>query len=404
MTPTFVILGAGHAGGEAAAALRARGFEGRVVIVGDEAHPPHERPPLSKQLLAGEYGPEQTYLKPLAFYHDRAIELRLGVRVAAIERETRTVLMEDGEPLPYDKLLIATGARPRRLAVPGAELAGVHYLRTIDDSLAIREGLREGARVVIVGGGYIGLEVAAVARGLGADVTVLEMMDRVMARVVGHEISDFFQGLHRANGVRLCLGAAVAAIEGAGRAERVLCTDGTACDADLVIVGVGVVPNVELAGAAGLEVDDGIVVDKFAATSDADIFAAGDVTNHPNAILGGRLRLESVHNAAAQAQAAARAMLGKPQAYSEVPWFWSDQYGLKLQMAGISREGDETVVRGAPESHRFSVLYLRSGRVVAVNAINNMRDFMPAKRMIAGAMEIDPGRLADVEISLKELL
>ncbi|MFQ5535341.1 MAG: NAD(P)/FAD-dependent oxidoreductase [Sphingomonadales bacterium] len=404
MAETFVIVGAGHAGGEAAAALRLRKFKGRIVVIGDEPHVPYERPPLSKQLLSGEFEVERTYLKPRAVYDSQDIELRLGLKVEAIDRAAHSLRLSDGAELGYDKLLIATGSRVRKLPVPGADLDGVHYVRTIADTLAIRDRLKPGARLVVVGGGYIGLEVAAVARKLGAEVAVLEALPRVMMRVVGQEIASFYEGVHRENGVDLRLGMAVTRIEGAEQVKRVICADGAALDADIVVIGVGIVPNIELAEAAGLEIDNGVVVDEFACTSDPDIFAAGDVTNHPNALLGGRLRLESVHNAVAQAQTAVRAMMGDPVAYAEVPWFWSDQYGLKLQMAGISRDGDEAVVRGDPASHKFSALYLRDGVVVAINAVNNMRDFMPTKRMIAARTRVDREKLADSGVSLKELL
>ncbi len=404
MSETFVIIGAGHAGGEAAAALRARKFEGRIIILGDEAYVPYERPPLSKQLLSGELEPERLFLKPPAFYQDRDIEIRLDTRVEAIDPKAHSISLADGGALTYDKLLIATGSRVRELPIPGAGLRGVHYLRTIRDTLALRAELKPGVRLVIVGGGYIGLEVAAVARKIGASVAVLEMLPRLMMRVVGPEISQFYETLHRDNGVDIQLDVAVTAVEGEGRAELVSCGDGSALPADAVLIGVGVLPNVELAEAAGLDVDDGILVDEFAQTSDPDIFAAGDVANHPNSVLGERLRLESVHNAVAQAQCAARSMLGEKIAYAEVPWFWSDQYGIKLQMAGVSHKGDVVVVRGAPSSAKFSALYLRDGRVVAVNAVNHMRDFMAARRMIAAHAHPDPEKIADPEIPLKDLL
>jgi len=404
MAHSIVIIGAGQAGGEAAVTLRTQGFEGPVVLIGDEPFVPYERPPLSKQLLAGELEPERTFIKRPEYYAEHGIEVRLGVRATAIDRAAHEVALETGETLPYGRLLIATGARVRRLDIPGADLAGVHYLRTITDSLAIRDDLGSDARLVIVGGGYIGLEVAAVATKLGCRVTVLEALDRVMNRVVAPEVSAFFEDLHRRHGVDLRTDTAVREIAGPGRVERVICADGSEIEADAVVIGVGIVPNVELAQAAGLEVDNGIVVDEFARTSDADIYAAGDVTNHPNAIIGGRLRLESVQNAANQAQAAARAMCGNGTPYAEVPWFWSDQYGLKLQMAGISAPDDQVVIRGDPASERFSAIYLRDGVIVAINTINAMRDFMAGKRLIAGHVRADPATLADPEFPLKNLL
>lgn len=408
MAEPIVIIGAGQAGGEAAVTLRAQGFDGAIVVIGDEPFVPYERPPLSKQLLAGELEPERTFIKRPEYYTDHDIEVRLGVRATAIDRAAHQVVLDDGDSLSYGQLLIATGARVRQLDIPGAELAGVHYLRTIEDSLAIRGHLRPGARVVVVGGGYIGLEVAAVATKLGCQVIVLEALGRVMNRVVAPQVSAFFDDLHRRHGVDLRTDTAVRELAGtdkvAGKVERVLCADGTEIAADCVIIGVGILPNVELAVDAGLEVDNGIVVDEFARTSDPDIYAAGDVTNHPNAIIGGRLRLESVQNAANQAQAAARAMCGKGAPYAEVPWFWSDQYGLKLQMAGISHADDEVVIRGDPAAERFAAVYVRDGVVVAINTVNAMRDFMAGKRLIAAHVRADAKTLADPDIPLKTLL
>lgn len=406
MSETYIIIGAGQAGGEAAVALRSRGFKDRILLIGDEAYPPYERPPLSKQLLAGDYEVERTFIKRPDFYPAHDIELRLGCRVAAIDVAAHNLTLEGGETLSWNKLLLATGARVRKLAVEGGDLAGVHYLRNIDDTLGIRKTLKPGTRLVIVGGGYIGLEVAAVARKMGASVVVLEALDRVMSRVVAPEVSAFFDALHRENGVDIRLDTALQALEGddGGHVVAVRTADGTRIAADQVIIGVGVIPNVELAADAGLAVDNGIKVDQYTATSASDIFAAGDCTNHPNPIIGGRLRLESVQNAANQAQIAARNMLGEGIEYAEVPWFWSDQYGLKLQMTGISKPGDQVVIRGDMASHKFSALYLRDGVVVALNAVNAMRDFMAAKRLVAAHTRVGTAPVGDADFPLKELL
>lgn len=403
MAETVVVVGAGHAGGHAVSTLRSIGFGGAIVLIGDEPYLPYERPPMSKQFLAGELEQERTYLKPEPYYREKDIDLRLSTTATAIDRAAKTVALESGAAVAYDKLLLATGSSVRRLDCPGADLPGIHYLRTIDDVLAIRRELKPGARLVIVGGGYIGLEVAAVAATGGAGVTVLEAQDMVMNRVVAPVVSEFYRKAHEARGVTIMTGTAVSAFEGSGRAERVVCADGTTLDADLVVVGVGILPNTALARAAGLEVDNGICVDEFARTADASIFAAGDATNHPNNLLGRRLRLESVQNAVSQATAAANAMYGEPRAYQEVPWFWSDQYDLKLQIVGLSGPGDEVIVRGDPDSGAFSAVYLRDGAVAAVNAINNRRDFMHAKKLIAEHRKVDPKALADPEILLKSL-
>lgn len=403
MTETFVIIGAGQAGGQAASTLRSKGFEGRIVLIGDEAHVPYERPPLSKAFLAGELPVEKTYLKKPEYYDEKNIELRLGRRVVDLDRKDHTVNLDDGETIIYDKLLIATGSRVRHLPAPGAELEGIHYLRSIADVDGIRAALKPGARLAIVGAGYIGLEVAAVARKLGHEVTVVEALDRVMARVVAPNVSHFYEQVHRDAGVDLRLNTGLTAFEGGDHFERLRLTDGSAVEGDLAVVGIGILPNVELAQESGLAVNDGVVVDEYGRTADPDVFAAGDVTNHPNAILGRNIRLESVQNAMSQGKAAALAMMGELEPYAEVPWFWSDQYDLKLQIAGLWAPDDEVVVRGTMEDHKFSVIYLRDGAMAAINVINNMRDFLPAKKLIAAGYKLDAKRLADPDVSLKEI-
>lgn len=403
MSEVVVIIGAGHAGGTAAATLRQEGFEGRIVLLGDEPYPPYERPPLSKAVLSGAMPLEKTFLRKPSFYEDKAIELRTGAGVETIDRAARTLRLFSGESLAYDKLILATGSRLRRLKVPGADLlGGVYYLRGIDDSLAIKEQLKAGANIVIIGGGYIGLEVAASAAKAGAKVTLIEAMDRVMARVTSATVSSFFQDEHRRHGVDLKLNTGVTALEGEGRVERVVAGDGSVLAADMVVVGIGILAADELAVAAGLTCDNGIVVDEFTQTSDPAIWAIGDVTNHPNALLGGRLRLESVQNAISQGQTAAKAILGRASAYAEVPWFWSDQYDLKLQTAGIRRASDQEVVRGSPANRKFSVCYLRDGALAAIDTIANLKDFMPAKKLIAEKRPVDPERLANPDIPLAE--
>lgn len=404
MSETYIVIGAGHAGGMAVANLRSKGFEGNLILYGEEPYDPYERPPLSKHLLAGEIEIERTYLKKPDWYAGKNIDLRKNVRVEHIDREAKTVTDSTGATVKYDKLLLATGARVRKLSIPGADLDGIFYLREIDDTLAIQKRMIAGAKVVIVGGGYIGLEVAAVAAKAGCDVTILEGLDRVMNRVVAPEVSEFYDTVHRDAGVKIHCGVAVTGFSGDGALTHVECGDGTSYPADIAVVGIGVIPNVELAEKAGLEIDNGIVVDEFAQTDDPDIWAAGDVTNHPNAILGGRLRLESVQNAVDQAKTAAAAMCGEPKAYAEVPWFWSDQYDLKLQIVGLSRTDDDVVLRGDPASHSFSVVYLRDGKFVAINAINAIKDFMAAKKLVAADVDVDPGTIADTAKPLKALL
>ncbi len=404
MTETCIVVGAGHAAGQAVASLRQGGFDGKILLIGDEPYIPYQRPPLSKAFLAGELELERLYFRPADFYSDAAVELRLGVRVTRIDRAARAVVLSDGETLPYDKLLLTIGSRVRELAVPGADLDGVFYLRKIDDVKGIRERFAPGRRLVIAGGGYIGLEVAAVAVEQGLRVTVLEMAPRVMARVVAPQVSDFYAAVHRAAGVDIRNGVRVMAFEGEDRVERVLSSDGASFDADLVVVGVGILPNDELARSAGLDCDNGIVVDEYARTSDPTIFAAGDCTDHPNALLGRRLRLESVHNAVEQAKTAAASICGNLKSYAQVPWFWSDQYDLKLQIAGLSGDHDQTVMRGDPRDRAFALFYLRDGVLIAVDAINRSGEFMGSKKLIAEKARVPTDRLADPSISMRNLL
>jgi 3-phenylpropionate/trans-cinnamate dioxygenase ferredoxin reductase component len=398
---SIVIVGGGQAAGQAAASLRQEGYEGQVTIIGDEQHVPYQRPPLSKHYLSGEQGLERVYLRPARFYADKTIDLRLGTRVTGIDRDGHTVSTDAGETLAYDKLLLATGSRPRILNVPGVDNEGIFYLRTIADVDSIRSALADARSVAIVGGGYIGLEVASIAVASGRKVTVIEMESRILQRVTTPTMSAFYHALHTGRGVDIMLDTTVTGFEGDARVERVLCGEAT-LEADLVIIGIGIVPNVELAHDIGLECDDGIVVDDHCRTSDPDIYAAGDCTNHPNPIINRRLRLESVPNAMEQARVAVSNMLGGDKVYESVPWFWSDQYELKLQMVGFSSDGDSQIMRGDMEDDQFAVFYLRDGRVVAVDAVNSPREFMICKQLYGKT--VDPIGLADPEVDLKSLL
>ena len=397
----IVIIGAGQAGVQVAATLRAEGYDGALTMLGDEIYPPYQQPPLSKAYLSGDLVRERLFLKPDSFYAETQCELRLGVAAWRIDRSSKTVLLSDGASLPYDRLLLATGTRVRKLPLPGAELEGVHYLRGIDDVDSLRPELKAGARLVVVGAGYIGLEVAAVAAKHGLQVTVLEAADRVMARSASPQMSAFWEREHRSHDVVFRFGAGVEGFLGGDRLEAVR-VGGEIVPADFALVGVGVVPNCEIAQEAGLTCDNGIAVDEYATTSDPDIFAAGDCTSHP-AFAGGRVRLESVQNAIDQAKHAALAMLGKATAYFEVPWFWSDQYDLKLQIAGLARPTDLTVVRGTPDNRKFSVFHLREGVVAAVEAVNAAPDYIIGRKLIAARAIIAPERLADLSVPVKSL-
>ena len=400
---TFVIAGAGHAGGRAAEAMRSQDFDGRIVLIGEEVYPPYERPPLSKELLRDDDGVERTFLNPAEFYAGKGIEHRPGTRVEGIEAEAHRLRLGDGEALDYDKLLLTTGGRVRRLTLPGADLDGVHYLRGIDDSLAIRKALAADASIVIIGGGFIGLEVASSARARGCAVSVIELQDVLLGRVADAEIGRLLADVHRAHGVEVLTGTGVERLEGEDRVRRVVCSNGRALDADAVIVGIGIIPNAELAEEAGLEVDNGIVVDVFGQTSDADIHAAGDVANHPNPILGHRVRLESWQNAQNQGVNVAGNMCGVRVPYAEVPWFWSDQFDINLQMAGAPESWDRLVWRGDPASDRFIVFYMAADIVVAVNAFNLGREVRIAKFLIERKTPVADADLADVSIKLRDL-
>ena len=401
MPETIVIVGAGQAGAQAVATLRAEGFAGALAMVGDEPFAPYQRPPLSKAYLQGTFERERLFLKPDAFYAEAHCELILGTAATAIDRAKKTVAFADGRVLSYDKLLLATGSRVRRIPVAGADLAGIFYLRGIADVDAMRAHFVAGARLAVVGGGYIGLEVAAVARKAGLDVTVFEALDRVMARAVSPPVSSFYENAHREAGVKFQMKTGVEAFEGNGKLDAVR-AGGKSHQADIALVGIGVLPNVELAKAAGLACDDGIVVDRHCATSDPAIFAAGDCTRHHGRD-GNLIRLECVQNAIDQAKHAALAMAGRAVPYGEVPWFWSDQYDLKLQIAGLAHPGDALVVRGAPAARKFAVFHLREGRVAAVEAVNAAAEYIVGRKLIAEGASVAPERLADTAIPMKNI-
>jgi 3-phenylpropionate/trans-cinnamate dioxygenase ferredoxin reductase subunit len=401
MSANIVIIGAGQAGAQAVQSLRAEGVDAPIIMIGDEAYPPYQRPPLSKAYLLGNFERPRLFLKADNYYPEAGCELILNTGVAAIHRAERMVELSNGRKLDYDKLLLATGARVRRLRCPGAELPGVHYLKTIADVDGLQEVFQAGKRIAIVGGGYIGLEVAAVGAKRGLDVTVFEAMDRLMARAVSPLLSGFYAREHEKAGVTLKLNTGVEAIEGNGKVERVI-AGGQSHDCDIVLVGIGVIACDELAVKAGLGVDDGIVVDRNARTGDPHIWAAGDCTRHVGRE-GHEIRLECVQNAIDQAKHAALAMAGKPKTYSEVPWFWSDQYDLKLQIAGLARPTDRLVQRGDPAARKFAVFHLRDGKVAAVEAVNAAPEYMIGKKLIAEAKPIAAEKLADLSVPMKQM-
>jgi 3-phenylpropionate/trans-cinnamate dioxygenase ferredoxin reductase subunit len=400
----LVIVGAGQAAAQAIQSCRQLGFDGDITLVGEEGYPPYQRPPLSKKYLAGELVKTRLFLKSQSFYSSRGVELRSSVRAVEIDAENQRVRLSDGSTSDYDFLLLATGARPRRLSVPGNDLTGVHYLRSIDDVDAITPQLAGPSSVVIVGGGYIGLEVAAVCVRHGHRVTVLEAASRLMSRVVCRETAAFFAQAHAEAGVDIHCDSHVVEFNGQSRVSSVKTSEGTAFQADCVILAIGVDPNTALAASAGLRCDNGIAVDSFARTEDPRIVAAGDCTSHPHPWVGTRVRLESVHNAIEQAKAASKSLVGAGEPFDEVPWFWSDQYDLKLQIVGLARDYDTTITRGDPTSRSFAVYYLRDGQPVAIDAVNRPRDFLLGKRLLATRAEVPVDAIADTNVDLSQFL
>jgi len=393
-----LIIGAGHAGGTAAALLRQYGHEGPIVLAGEESAAPYQRPPLSKAWLKGEADLEALLLRPESFYAEQGIELRTGVAATAIDAAAKTVSFADGAVENYDALILATGSTARKLAIPGADRPELLELRTLADAERLKAALAPGRRLAVVGGGYVGLEAAASARALGAEVVVIERMDRVLARVASETLSAFFTARHRAEGVELLTSAEVAAFEDGG----VRLGDGRLIAADAVLVGVGALACDGLARATGLVCDNGVVVDEAARTSDPWIWALGDMTSRPIPVHGGRRhRLESVPNALEQAKQAAAAIVGRPGPAPEVPWFWSDQYEVKLQIAGLADGADRQVVRGDPDTGSFAVFHLQGDRILCVEAVNAPAEFMTGRLMIGKGASVDATRLADPAVSMK---
>jgi 3-phenylpropionate/trans-cinnamate dioxygenase ferredoxin reductase subunit len=406
MAPRIVVIGAGQAAAQLVDVLRRKGHEGPLCMVGDEPWLPYQRPPLSKTFLQGSMERDRLLIRHETFYAQHRVDVRLGRRALRIEREAKRVWLDDGAALDYDLLVIATGSRARHLTIPGSHLPDVHYLRSIADVERIRAVARPGARAVVVGGGYIGLEVAASCRQLGVEATVFELAGRVMNRVVCDTVSRFYEAEHARHGVTILLGAQVEEFvaNAAGRLGAVRGGDGTLYPADFAVVGIGVLAEDALAIAAGLECENGIRVDAHCRSSDPAIFAIGDCANQFSPHYGVRLRLESVDNAFEQANTAALNMLGTATEHDKVPWFWSDQFHHKLLIVGISQGHDEAVLRGDPASGAFSVCYLRAGELVAVDTINSAKDQMAARRLIAARAHPDVAKLRDVAVALKDCL
>lgn len=404
MAERVIIVGAGQAGAQAAQTLRQQGHKGEILLIGAERFLPYQRPPLSKIYLQGEMAQERLYLKPAPFFDEQNITLRLNERVVQIDRGRQIIMTDRDAQLSYDKLLLATGAPPRRLSAPGSDLSGIHYLRSVNDSDALRPILSSQKPVLIVGAGYIGLEVAAVARKAGRDVTVLEMADRVLARVASEPVSHFYEKLHRDAGVDLRLHTSLHSFSGEKSLSEAILTSGERLVCGAALIGIGSVAETGLAAEAGLKTGNGIVVDKYARTDDRNIWSAGDCTWFPSQIYGCPMRLESVPNAIEQAKIAAMNMMGAEKIYDALPWFWSDQYDVKLQTAGISQGFDQYVLRGDPDEKKFSVWYLKASELLAVDAINDPVAFNIAKRVIGSGRQLNAGPLADNNFDLKQLL
>ncbi|MGB3845835.1 MAG: FAD-dependent oxidoreductase [Sphingopyxis sp.] len=400
-----VIVGAGHGGAQVAVSLRTQKFEGSIAIIGDEPELPYERPPLSKEYFAGEKEFERIQIRPAKYWDERAVTMLLGKRVVSVDPAAHTVTTDAGETIGYGKLVWATGGSPRMLPIPGGDLPGVQGVRTRADADAMKAASESAAQVVVIGGGYIGLEAAAVLRKAGKPVVLLEALDRVLARVAGEDLSRFYEKEHRDHGVDLRLGVQVEAIEGETRATGVRLANGEVIPADLVIVGIGIVPAVEPLIAAGAAGGNGVLVDHHCKTNLPDVYAIGDCAAHANDFAEGAvIRLESVQNANDQANVVAKGICGDEARYHAIPWFWSNQYDLKLQTAGLSSGHDQTVLRGDPAARSFSIVYLRAGKVIALDCVNATKDYVQGRMLVTAGLQATPEQLADAETPLKALL
>ena len=400
----LVIVGAGQSAAQCVLTLKRNNFKESIVVVGEEDHLPYQRPPLSKDYLSGDIGLDRVYMKTQDFYDQNNVTVKVATKVLSLDRKEKMVHLSKGEALPYENLVLATGSRVRQLEVEGSDLKNINYLRSINDSNNLKDQFKKGKSLVIIGAGYIGLEVAAAAVKKGLKVTVVEMENRVMSRTVDPVISEYFDTLHRSKGVEIILGSALEKFEGKTYVEKVVCTDGTILKADSVVIGVGILPNQEIAESAGLKCSNGILVDEFGRTEDSSVFACGDCTSHPNFYLNKNIRLESVHNALEQAKTVALSLLGKQEKYDQVPWFWSDQFADKLQIVGLSGDHDETVVRGFIEERSFMLFYLKKGELIAVDSVNNPKDFLISKKLVANKLKISSDVLYDQSVELKDLL
>ena len=400
----LVIVGAGQSAIQCITSLRKEDYPGLITLVGEEEHLPYQRPPLSKGFLEDTVSNERLYFKKLEFFIENKVQLKLGTKAEEIDIENNNIHLSDNTKLSFDKLVFATGSSVRKLDFPGKDLNSIHYLRGLDDALSIKKDLQTRQNIVVVGAGYIGLEVAAIAAKQNKSVTVIEMADRVMNRTVDPQISDYYLNLHQKNGVTFKFNTSLKEIVGASNPEKVICSDGTEVKADMVIIGAGIMPNVELAENAGLSCDNGIVVNEFGKTDHANIYACGDCTNHPNKLLNKKIRLESVHNAMEQSKTVASSIINKSIEYNQIPWFWSDQYDHKLQIVGLSGEHDKVIMRGDMSEAKFMLFYTKDEKLIAVDAVNNSKEFLICKKLVANKVTIKPDEISNPDTNLNDLI
>jgi 3-phenylpropionate/trans-cinnamate dioxygenase ferredoxin reductase subunit len=400
----LVIIGAGQSAIQCINSLKKEGYAGSITMIGEEEHLPYQRPPLSKGFLEDSVNKERLYFKKLDFFTENKIQLKLGTPANKVDLENKLVFLSDDTHLSFDKLVFATGSRVRKLDFPGSNLSSIHYLRGLDDAESIKNDLEKSKEVVVIGAGYIGLEVAAIAAKKNVTVSVIEMADRVMNRTVDPQISDYYLKLHQNNGVKFIFNNSLEEIKGSKKVESVLCSDGSEIKADMVIIGAGIIPNVELADQAGVFCDNGILVDEFGQTNYKNVYACGDCTSHPNKLLNKQLRLESVHNAMEQSKTVAFSALAKPLEYNQVPWFWSDQYDHKLQIVGLSGEHDNVVMRGNTKDQKFMLFYTKDNQLIAVNAVNNPKEFLICRKLVANKVKIKSEMISDINTNLNDLI
>jgi 3-phenylpropionate/trans-cinnamate dioxygenase ferredoxin reductase subunit len=400
----LVIIGAGQSAIQCINSLKKEGYAGSITMIGEEEHLPYQRPPLSKGFLEDSVNKERLYFKKLDFFTENKIQLKLGTSANKVDLENKLVFLSDDTHLSFDKLVFATGSRVRKLDFPGSNLSSIHYLRGLDDAESIKNDLERSKEVVVIGAGYIGLEVAAIAAKKNVTVSVIEMADRVMNRTVDPQISDYYLKLHQNNGVKFIFNNSLEEIKGSKKVESVLCSDGSEIKADMVIIGAGIIPNVELADQAGVFCDNGILVDEFGQTNYKNVYACGDCTSHPNKLLNKQLRLESVHNAMEQSKTVAFSALAKPLEYNQVPWFWSDQYDHKLQIVGLSGEHDNVFMRGNTKDQKFMLFYTKDNQLIAVDAVNNPKEFLICRKLVANKVKIKSEMISDINTNLNDLI